>query len=148
MDVGEEGGELFVIEGSLSRPFGASRAKEQLYRRGLDKLPVDAVPEQLRQQSGHAIGHDRGRAVDNRVQEFDHFPRFDRTRIPVRLVGEFLLKNSFGVFRALAPLAQVPLGEVRACMMGQRSGKQDRLFYSFKLARDSRRAAGNAARRA
>ena len=39
VDVGEERGELFVIEGLLARPFGASRAKEQLHRRGLDWMP-------------------------------------------------------------------------------------------------------------
>ena len=30
VNVDEEGGELFVIEGPLARPFGASRAKEQM----------------------------------------------------------------------------------------------------------------------
>jgi hypothetical protein len=48
VDAGEEGGELFVIEGALARPFGASRANEQLHRRGLDNLPVDNVPEHPR----------------------------------------------------------------------------------------------------
>jgi hypothetical protein len=32
-----------------ARPFGASRAKQQLHCRGFDDLSVDAVPEQLRQ---------------------------------------------------------------------------------------------------
>jgi hypothetical protein len=109
IEIGEEGGEFFVIESTLSWPFTASRAKEQLDRRGFDNLPVDAVPEQLRRQSGHAIGHDRGRAVDNRVQELDHFPRLDRARISVRPLGELLLKDSFCVFWVLAALAQVAL---------------------------------------
>jgi hypothetical protein len=73
---------------------------------------VDSIPEHLRQQSGHAIRHHRGRAVDNRVQELDHFPGLDRARIPVRPVGELLLQDSFRVLRMLAALAQVPLGEV------------------------------------
>jgi hypothetical protein len=89
------------------------RARDrQLHRRGFDNLPVDAVPEQLRQQSGHAIVHDRGRALDSRVQELNYFPRFDRACIAVRLVGELLLQDSFRVLRVFAALAQVPLGEI------------------------------------
>jgi hypothetical protein len=36
IDVGEERGELLVIEGALARSFGAPRAKEQLNRGGFD----------------------------------------------------------------------------------------------------------------
>jgi hypothetical protein len=60
----------------------------------------------------YVLPHDRGRALDNRVQELDHFPRLDRARIAVRPIGEFLLKDSFRVFRVLAALVQVPLGEI------------------------------------
>lgn len=47
IDVGKEGDELLVIKGALARPFGASRAKEQLNRRGFDNLPVDSIAEHL-----------------------------------------------------------------------------------------------------
>jgi hypothetical protein len=58
------------------------------------------------------LAHDRGRAVDNRIPEFDDFPRLDRARIPVRPIGELLLQDSLRVPRVLAALAQVPLSEI------------------------------------